>query len=319
VRSLSQQASDFIVYLAIPVAALVLPARWSRALVARASNWSWLMAPACEQAWVQAAAHTRIADEREWRRQWRRVEMMDARDTYMLALGRKHAVLGEIAGVERLEAARGRVIVGMHWGPQISVVRLLAEHGMKPALVHRSVEREIAWSRPFYYLFLRLALREVVHACAGRSISVGGAMDKLRQRLTEDGVEIVVLDAPPTRGRSVLEGRVLGRRAVFNAGFPDVLAESGKEYVFFAIGLDRDGRLTKVLDLGIPARVEDPAAFLDDYCVFLDQHLVRDSAHWRIWQVAGQFFPPPESREATDEPRTEPAAEAPIPAGEATG
>ncbi len=96
-RSLSQQASDFIVYLAIPALALVLPVRWSRALVARASNWSWLMAPACEQAWVQAAAHTRIADEREWKRQWRRVEMIDARDTYMLGLGRKRAVLGEIA------------------------------------------------------------------------------------------------------------------------------------------------------------------------------------------------------------------------------
>lgn len=289
--SLQQQASDFLAYLAVPTLALLLPARWSRALVARLAGWNWMLAPLCHECWVQAAAHTDIDDEHLWKRRWRCVEMMDARDTFMLGLGRSRAVLDEIGGVESLETVRGRVMIGMHWGPQISVLRLLAEHGMPAALIYREVEGALARRRPFYWLFQRMALRELKRSCQGRAIPVRGAMEKLRERLKDDGVVMCVLDAPPISGRSVLEGRVLERRAVFNAGFPELLEASGKEYVCFAVGLDPAGALTKVLYLDPARRVSDPGAFLVAYCELLDRYLKLDSAHWRIWQVAGQFFP----------------------------
>ena len=311
VRFILQQGSDLVVYLLVPLCACLLPARWSRSLVARVSRWSWLMAPRCELAWAQASEHTRIADERAWKTRWRQVELLDARDLYLLVLGRKATVLAEIDGAEAIETARGKVLVGMHWGPSISILRLLAVRGMQPTLLYRNVEPALLRKRPFHYLFLRLAVHEIRTSCGGRAIAVKGAMAKLRERLAADGTDIVVLDAPPLSGRSVIEGQVLGRRALFNAGFPDLLSESGKQYLLFAISLDPQGRLTKRLELSAPQRVGCRDAFMDSYCRHLSRHLETDSSHWRIWQVAQQFFPvdaaPP------DEAATEPAAEAPGP------
>lgn len=291
-RFLQQQASDLVVYLLVPLCALLLPGRWSRSLVARVSRWSWLMAPRCELAWAQARLHTDAGQERAWKKRWRQVELLDARDLFLLALGRKATVFAEIEGAERIEAARGKVLVGMHWGPSISILRLLADHGMQPTLLYRNVESVVLRTRPFHYLFLRLAVHEIRTSCGGRAIAVKGAMQKLRERLAGQGTDIVVLDAPPLSGRSVIEAHVLGRRAVFNAGFPDLLAESGKPYLLFAISLDPRGRLTKRLELSEAQRVESRSAFMQTYCDHLSEHLRSDSSQWRIWQVAQQFFPP---------------------------
>lgn len=293
-RGLLQQGSDLVVYLMVPSLACILPASWSRSLVVRVSHWSWLMAPRCELAWQQARNHTEIADEKGWRMRWRQVEMLDARDLFMLAAGRKSSVFREIQGLEKIDNARGKVLVGMHWGPSISILRLLASRGMQPTLLFRNVERIVLRKRPFHYLFLRVAVREIKVTCGGRAIPVKGAMNKLRERLATDGTDIVVLDAPPLSGRSVIEAEVLGRPALFNAGFPDLMHESGKSYLFFAITLDAQGRLTKTLTLSEVGQVQSPSVFMQEYCDFLSDHLRKDPSHWRIWPVAQQFFPHPD-------------------------
>lgn len=281
-----------MVYLVVPMASCLLPGRWSRSLVARVSHWAWLMAPRCEMAWQQAQRHSPVGDETTWKMRWRQVELMDARDLFLLFVGRKATVFADIQGAEQIEQARGKVLVGMHWGPSISILRLLASRGMQPTLLYRNVERVVLRKRPFHYLFLRLAVREIITSCGGRAIPVKGAMARLRERLASDGTDIVVLDAPPLSGRSVIEASVLGRKALFNAGFPDLMHESGKPYVFFAMTLDRQGLLTKCLELSEAQKVSSKAVFMQSYCDFLSAHLRDDPSHWRIWQVAEQFFPP---------------------------
>ena len=48
-------------------------------------------------------------------------------------------------------------MVGMHWGPAISILKLLAVSGMRPAFPFDPRRRQLLRSRPFYYLFSRLA------------------------------------------------------------------------------------------------------------------------------------------------------------------
>jgi hypothetical protein len=297
VPRLAQQLSDLVCYLLLPALSLFLPARASRALIARLSRWDWLMAGYGATVYDQASRFTPTGDALQWRARWRQVELLDTRDLWYLTFGRQRSVFREVSGLEALETARGRVLIGMHWGPAISILRLLADRGMRPSLIYRAEPLSMLWRRPFFWLFLRLSVREIRKACAGREIRVGGASGKLAQRLGEDGTDIVVLDAPPVQGRSVMEGEVLGRPALFNAGFPGLLAQGDKEYLFYAMNLAADGSVRKVLEFGQPGRVvsgdpeRDEQAFFGAYCRHLGEHLERDSAQWRIWEVASQFFP----------------------------
>jgi hypothetical protein len=313
---LAQQLSDLVCYLLLPLVSLFLPARASRALIARLSRWDWLMAGYGATVYAQASRFTQTGDPRAWRSRWRQVELLDSRDLWYLTFGRKRSVFREVEGADGLESARGRVLIGMHWGPAISILRLLADRGLKPSLIYREEPLAMLFRRPFFWLFLRLSVREIRKACAGREIRVGGAGGKLARRLEEDGADIVVLDAPPVQGRSVLEGEVLGRRALFNAGFPGLLARSGKEYLYYAMNLAADGSVTKSLELGPPGRVvsddpqRDESAFLAAYCHHLGEHLGRDSAQWRIWEVAPQFFPDAGDSVSVPAPAPAPARQA---------
>lgn len=295
------QISDLLVYVLLPVAAFLMPAAVSRRLVSRVASWNWVLRSEADASLTHASKYTRIDDEQEWKRRWRTVVLLDARDLYLLTWGRSEAVLSEISGRERIVEARDRVIVGMHWGPGIAILKLLESEGMSPLLVYRKVERDIRAIRPFYYAFLSKAIRYIEQHCGARAIPVRGASDALRQKLPMPGTSIVVLDAPPTPGRSTIEGEVLGWPVGFNAGFPDILKESGREHHLFAISLQPGPGALKILELTDPRPAGSAGELIREYCAFLEQHLEADSAQWRIWQVADQFFRPRVA--ATEEPQ----------------
>jgi hypothetical protein len=243
-----------------------------------------------EAALSGASQYVETGDVKKWKARWKQVEMLDVRDTYMMSFGRTGSVLGEIECDTDLEVVRDRVLIGMHWGPSISILKLLQVAGLDPALPYRKPEREIFRVRPFYYLFVSLAARHIVKTMGDRAVPIGGAGKVLRAMMDKAGSVIVVMDAPPKAGKSTLNAGVIGKSANFESGFPKILADNHKEYVFYALNLQPGGMVRKKLELMGPFSSNDAQEFVEQYAEFLDQHLSSDPAQWRIWHVAQQFW-----------------------------
>jgi len=251
------------------------------------------MAAAAQAAYEGACDFVDIEDEAVFKRRWKQVELLEVRDLYMMLCGRSRAVLSEVQCDTGVELVRDRVIIGMHWGPSVSILRLLQEAGLDPALPYRPPERQILRIRPFYYLFSTMAARYMVKTMGERAVPVGGAGKVLRAMMDQKGSVIVVMDAPPMEGRPTLDAEVLGKNAVFNAGFPAILAEKEKQYVFYAISLQAGDTVRKKLELEGPFSSSEAQDFLQKYAAFLGRHLSSDPAQWRIWQAAQQFWREP--------------------------
>jgi len=289
-NAIRAQLVDFYVYLALPLVSVFLPSAWSRALLARSSGFSWVLASEARAAWKSAADFVDTGDTNEWIKRWKQVEMLDVRDTYMMSFGRTRAVLAEIECATDIEAVRNKVLIGMHWGPSISILKLLKTAGLEPALPFRRPERDILRVRPFYYLFVMLAARHIVKTMGERAVPIGGAGKTLRAMMDQPGSVIVVMDAPPRKDRPTLNAVVLGKNAIFEAGFPAILADNHKEYFLYALSLQPGGMVRKKLELMGPFSSDDATNFLRNYAAFLDSHLANDPAQWRIWHVAQQFW-----------------------------
>ncbi len=297
------QLSDLLVYVLLPTFSALMPAAWSRRMLRAASRWRWLMAAAAEDACRNAKTFVGVGDEAAWMARWKQVELLEARDLYMMMCGRSGAVLAEVECPGGLGLARDRVLIGMHWGPSISILKLLQAAGFDPALPYRAPEKALLRQRPFAYLFSRMAVRYVVKTLGERAIPVGGAGAALRGLLEQPGSVFVVMDAPPMAGRPTVSVPVLGKSARFNRGFPAILAASGKQYLFYAMSLAGDGSLRKQLEFEGPYTAGGAESFLAEYGRHLENHLATDSTHWRIWHVAGQLW-----AEAALTTGTEPAA-----------
>ena len=178
----------------------------------------------------------------------------------------------------------------MHWGPSVSVIKFFQKAGLDPAIPYREPAKQILRIRPFYYLFMAMAVRYLVKTMGKRAVPIGGAGKVLRAMLDQAGSVMVVMDAPPIEGKKTLKGAVLGQNAIFDAGFPNILAKNEKEYVFYALSLQPGGMVRKQLELEGPFSSGEAQDFLLKYAGFLDRHLSSDSAQWRIWHVAGQMF-----------------------------
>ena len=285
-----RQLVDLIVYVALPLVSVVIPVAWSRALVARASNFEWILSAEAQSAFSSAAGFVDTGDEGEWKARWKQVEMLDARDMYMMSFGRTRSVLDEIECDKPLEVVKDRVLIGMHWGPSISILKLLKVNGLNPALPYRRPESQIFRVRPFFYLFVTLAARHIVKTMGDRAVPIGGAGKVLRAMMDQTGSVIVVMDAPPKEGRATINASVIEKNAFFEAGFPTILADNHKEYVFYALSLQPGGLVRKKLELEGPFSAGEAQEFVKDYANFLDRHLSSDPAQWRIWHVAEQFW-----------------------------
>jgi len=229
-------------------------------------------------------------NELEWKARWKQIELLDVRDLYLMTFGRTQSVLAEIDYEVPIETAKDRVMIGMHWGPSISTLKMLAVAGHAPAFLYRQPQRRVLLRRPFYYLFLSLASRYLVKTMHDRAVEVGGASRKLNALLDQPGSVVVLMDAPPMMGRPTCSIPVLNRDAVFNTGFPTILVDKHKEYMFYALSLHPDGSLRKKLELQGPFSSDNSQTFVQDFGGFLDQHLSSDSAQWRIWHAAEQFW-----------------------------
>ena len=285
-----RQSVDFFVYLAVPLVSVFLPAAWSRSLLARSSNFNWVLSTEAEAAWSSARKYVDTGDEKVWKARWKQVEMLDVRDCYLMSFGRTRTVLAEVECDTNLEIVRDKVLIGMHWGPAISILRLLQDAGLDPALPYRKPEKDIFRTRPFFYLFVSLATRHIVKTLGARAVKIGGAGKALRTMMDHPGSVIVVMDAPPKEGRPTLNAEVIERNANFEAGFPNILADNHKEYVFYAFNLQPGGLVSKKLELKGPFSASEAQDFIHQYADFLDRHLSSDSAQWRIWHVAEQFW-----------------------------
>jgi len=279
-----------LAYLLIPGIALITTASFSRRILRRVSAWDWFFAASADAAYDGTRKHVDIPDEKQWKQRWKQVELLDARDLCMMLFGRTRSVLAEIELPADLETARDRVMVGMHWGPAISILKLLAVSGLRPAFPYRPTERHLLRSRPFYYLFSRLAGLYLARTLDDRAVQVGGAGKVLQGLLDEPGSICVLMDAPPEQDRRAITRPVLGASARFHVGFPSLLAERHKEYVLYAMNLCADGSVRKRLEVAGPFSSDNAEDFLDNYASFLDRHLSSDSAQWRIWHAEHQFW-----------------------------
>jgi hypothetical protein len=243
-----------------------------------------------DAAFKSANGYVDIVDEAEWKSRWKQVELLDVRDLYLMLCGRSAAVLAEIDSQQPIEVMQDKVLIGMHWGPSISILKLLGSAGLKPAFPYRPPEKSVLYIRPFLYVFSRLAARYMIKTMQERAVQVGGAGIRLRDMLDQTGCVVVLMDAPPMQGRPTIEVPVLNHQTSFNAGFPGSLAEKNKEYFFYAINLSGDNSCRKKLELVGPFSADSAQLFMQDYAGFLDRHLVSDSAQWRMWHASHQFW-----------------------------
>lgn len=242
-----------------------------------------------EAAWQHATGFVDTGDKKKWKVRWKQVEMLDVRDLYLMNFGRIRTVRSEIECETALDIVKGRFLIGMHWGPSISILKLLQSAGLSPAIPFRQPEKKIVRIRPFYYLFISMAARYVVKTMDVPD-AAAGAGKVLRSMMGQSGTAIVVMDAPPTEGRSTLNATVLGKNAIFDAGFPAILVDKKKEYVLYAMSLQPGDSLLKKLEFHGPYSAFDAQEFLQNYADFLGRHLASDSAQWRIWHAAPQFW-----------------------------
>ena len=289
-KFLSRQASDMVIYFIVPLISLLVPASFSRRLLTKLCVWQWLLREDADEACSRAGEYTSIRDKGIWKRRWRLLQLLDARDLCLLQWGRKEAVFSEISGLEKIELTRDRIMVGMHWGPSTPLLGLLQHRGLKPLFVYRRVNKSIFRERPLHYFFLTGLVRYIRRTCGERAIAVGGAGRTLARELGRPGTSVVLFDAPPTAGRSTIDGTVLGKPVKFSAGFPDILHQSDREYLFYALSLQAGDEGLRSFECTTPAIPGSHQQFIQDYCDYLGTHIDSDSAQWRFWPVAGQLF-----------------------------
>lgn len=288
--NLGRQFSDLMAYIVLPLGCALLPVKWSERMLRRCARRGWILKTRSRQASDTAARLMYLADPVAWRQKWRLVELTEARDAWFILLGRHEALLEKV----RIEGepptpGEGLALVGLHWGPSVLALAAFRRLGLKPRFVYRNVESDIRRQAPFQYLYLRLVVRVIDRCCGGGAIAVPGAKAALATTLEGSETPVLLMDAPPVRGRRVLMVNLLERPAPIAADGIELLANRHARCTLFAMGLDDDNE-GKQLIFTETVSADDPRELASKIAAHFNRFVLHDSSQWRLWHAAHQLF-----------------------------
>lgn len=282
-----RQAGDLLAYILLPLVTVLLPFRAGDALIRSVAYRGWLLNGRSRTFAAIAGKTVRMDEPENWKARWRLVELSDARDAWYCFFGRSRP-LAESVDFDDLSDTRAAVLVGAHWGTGLRALTVFRHAGLRPRFVYRRVERDILRFAPFQYVYLKVLVRCIRRVCGNRSIEVPGARRAFESALVEDGSPVILLDAPAVNPEKALETQVLGRAVMLNRDGAQLLAEKSVPCSFYALGVSWEGNAR--LDRHAPFKPSSAAELIGEYGDFLTRLLEKDSAQWRLWHAAPQFF-----------------------------
>jgi hypothetical protein len=285
---LGRQIGDFLTYILLPLLCVLLPYRWGQALLRQVAQRGWLLESRSELALQQAQKYIGVDRPAEWMQQWRLVEMMEARDLWLCVAGRAGSISRRIQTEPFPKPATGLVLLGMHYGPTAIVLRMFRDAGLGPRFVYRGIEAELWKLVPFQWLYSKLNVRYIRQSCRGRDITVPGARGKLDAALTEPGTPVILLDAPVARAGQSFHVRVLGVNTEFSGEGSQLLVDRGARCVYYWMEVNESG--DRLLRFKPSSQAQTAGQLIQEFAEQLSARLEDNSAHWRLWHAAEQFF-----------------------------
>lgn len=274
-------------FIVLPLITVILPCRWGDSLIRLVARRGWLLRSRSNACLQSARNYLAIDDPESWKVRWRLVELMDARDGWYCFFGRSRSLVRQM-DFEGLPAEPGLIFVGAHWGTGLAALAAFLRSGLQPRLVYREVKSDIFWSAPFQYVYLLVLVNCIRRICRGGAIRVPGGRSAFEAALRESGSPVIVLDAPALNSDNSLRATVLGQPAELNRNGFLLLAEYKARCVFFYCGIREKGRSSLVCSE--PFEPRDAKHLVERYGEYLNDLLRLDSAQWRLWHVAPQFF-----------------------------
>ena len=286
--TLGRQIGDFLTYILLPMVCVFLPYRWGQALLLAVARRGWLLQSRSELSLQLALRYVAIEDGANWRRNWRLVEMMEARDLWLSVFGRAAAISRRIKLHNVPQPKTGLVLLGLHCGPTAIVLKIFQDEGLGPRFVYRGIGPELRRLVPFQWLFSKLNVRYIQQTCQGREILVPGARNKLQAALKEAGTPVILLDAPVTREGGSIYARVLGLNTEFAGEGPKLLCQERAHCVHYWLEVDENGE--RELFFGAISQPQTAEQLVTDFADLMSSRLAINSAHWRLWHAADQLF-----------------------------
>lgn len=286
--TLGRQVGDFLTYILLPMVCALLPYRWGQTLLSAVARRAWLLQSRSELALQQACRYVLIEDVTTWKRHWRLVEMMEARDLWFFVVGRAASISRRIKLHNVPRPMTGLVLLGIHYGPTAIVLKIFQEEGLAPRFVYRGIGPELRRLVPFQWLFSKLNVRYIRQTCQGREIIVPGARRKLQAALTEPGTPVVLLDAPVTRAGRSIHGDVLGLDTEFAGEGPELLSQGKAHCVHYWMDVNECG--DRELHFSAIYQPVTARQLILEFAEMMSARLAFNSAHWRLWHAADQLF-----------------------------
>lgn len=281
----SRRFAHAIESVALPPLVAALPWRlaWPalRVLVSRGG----LFADECERA-HDAAVSLGFGEDPGWRFEHGLTRAVDHVDP-MLSACRGDRWMAHHLRVEGDPIPSGAcVFVGFHYGTGFWSLRHLRRAGHRVSFVSAPIDDAQRQRAPLGRALARARQRQIASAGGAPVIYVGGASDRIRERLRA-GVSVLALIDVPEPGTATRSVSLLDRQVLFPDGILRIAATEHVPTIGFVASLDLTTGTRCLRFVRLPS---EPVDALSALATLLDQAVRRDPASWHFWAQWPRFL-----------------------------
>jgi|JI10StandDraft_1071094.scaffolds.fasta_scaffold611207_2 phosphatidylinositol dimannoside acyltransferase len=291
-RKWKRQLRELVELFLLPVAATLLPWRWSLRLFRWLSRWQgWYREEiALSIAHVRALGVVENIDEFARRLRWRL--LVEHMDCFLVPMrGRRYLQRWVQAHGDPLPERGPVLFIGTHHGCGYWFLPYVKSQRLRPNIVAPRLGPLLSRSSLQGNLYVRLRHKLIAFA-AGRPLVYkgGSAGEAIRQMLSEGEVCFGLCDMPTNRPDAV-PVRLLGLSTQLAQNMFEIGLQTGAAIYLFSSDTDLHTGMRHVHFQR--ANGGSPEAMVRQFADLLNVSLLRDPAGWRFWSIAPSFFPLP--------------------------
>lgn len=286
---LRRAAADLLTLYALPAFVALLPWSIGFRLLAWIARSEALYRLAVEPAWEAARTHLPNLDEREWKRRFRLLRLVDHVDVYLTLWRGRRWRTRNIAVRADWPQPGPCVFLTYHWGAGNWIWPYLRERGFDAHFVMQRAQGRSHGHTRLSHWFAHWRVWGMRRAGSAGVLYTGASASEVGTAL-RDGRSIVgMLDLPARPDQRAAEAPLLDGRVRCPLGLARLGVEAHASIALFSFGLDfgtgRRDLCVQTLPPGLSA--ED---VLQRYMAHLDARLRAAPEAWQIWREASAMF-----------------------------
>jgi len=185
--------------------------------------------------------------------------------------------------------SQGHLALSIHYGAGYVTLLDLKQHNLTPYFVFSIPQVDFKFQSKVENFYRKARIKHINSISGSMAISTGGGYDKVKTVVKNNGVPIILFDAPQINKKTQYNLYVFGKKYKVASGFVSLICKEKINYQLYNVKLNFDTG-TRNIKINTIKSTEDEIELLSELSKYFENIITESPEQWFFWRQSSNLF-----------------------------